>query len=135
MGAAMDDFEPRLTQPQLARKDGGSDFYFHGFIVNMPGVILLGLGALAAITLTVFVSLFSQDEKVLITSGVWGTSGFLTLGDVQHRWRHHRSRGWYRFVSPTAGGSLFFIPIWVLFGALPFGAGVLVGLCRYFGVM
>ena len=83
-------------------------------IFNIPGALALGAG------IAIAYCLFPAHRE-----GSYGMlAGWLVtaLLDAASRWVRHRDSGWLRFILPTTGGHLFFIPVWMI-GLLLAGSG------------
>jgi hypothetical protein len=95
--------------------------------VNALGVVMMLGGLLVGTVVWGGVSLITADSRLALALGaLWGM-GATALSDLWYRARHSCQRGLLGFFGPTTGGSLSFIPLWLLVGAWP-----LFGLVRAF---
>ena len=87
--------------------------------VNALGVVMMLGGLLVGVVVWGGVSLLTVDSRLALTLGaLWGM-GATALSDLWYRAAHSCQRGLLRFFGPRAGGSLSFIPLWILVGLWP----------------
>jgi hypothetical protein len=96
-------------------------------ILNLLGALMLiGALVLAFVVGGIVDAVWPNEARgVAAGGGVFFVS--VVVADLVYRWRQNRDRGGRRFILPTTGGQIFFVPVWVILGVLPaIGIAVLI---------
>ena len=101
---------------------------------NIIGALMLAVGLVAGIAAGGLTSLFSRKEDLQVAVGVMVAFPVMVIWDFIYRWRHNRDWGWLRYILPTTGGMFMLLPIWVWFGAIPFGGTVVMVIRKQLGM-
>lgn len=88
-------------------------------IFNVAGLAMIILGMIVMYGLWWLVYLISGDSRYLMFVSVMAGLVATIIADLAYRALGDRQTGWLRFLYPSTGGSLFFLPVWLL--------GVLMG--------
>ncbi len=95
-------------------------------------MVIVGLAAgFAVVWLT---SLFTRDERLPFALATLVALPIPTVWDLVYRWRHNPHLGWLRYVIPFSGGMFGLLPVWVLFGAVPMGFVLVMGIRKQLGL-
>jgi hypothetical protein len=88
-------------------------------IFNLRAILMLLGGWVVGAAVGLGVTLITADSRLGLGLGaLWGM-GVVAVSDLWYRATHDAHRGLVRFFWPTSGGMLYYIPLWVLMGAVP----------------
>ena len=85
-------------------------------IFNWIGLLMVLVAVVVANVTGLLGWLIFRNETAALFMGSCGGIGLLIGNDLWYRFRHHRTKGRTRFLLHSAGGHIWFIPVYLLPG-------------------
>ncbi len=83
-------------------------------IANSRGYFYLVAGVLTGVVGLTLAKLFGASKELSLNVGLGGLVAATMSLDYLQRLRLPRALGWKRLLSPSLGGSIYWIPVWII---------------------